>query len=152
MCQRLKWMVPYLCAIITFKQKFGYITVAVELLFAMVTTIFLWLPNGPESSSFILSCLGDDEVIYFNYNYFKPGGYSRKKKYCQFDSMIGKYACNGSLTLLMLVSSNLPEIYLMSTVMFEIKKSTKSVTELLSKKSLADRKRYSMIIKFCIFL
>ena len=127
---------------ITFKQKFGYITVAVELLFALVTTIFLWLPNGPENSSFILNCLGDDEVIYFNYDYFKPDGYSRKKKYCQFDSMIGKYVCNGSLTLLMLISSNLLEVYLTSTVMFEIKKNTQSVTQLLSRKSLADRKRY----------
>ena len=112
-----------------------------ELLFALVTTALLWLPNVPENSSFILNCLGDDDVIYFKYDYFKPGGYSRRKKYCQFDNMIGKYACNGSLTLLMLISSNLLEIFLTSTVMFEIKKSTKSVTQLLSRKSLANRKR-----------
>ena len=130
---------------ITFKQKFGYITVAVELLFALVTTIFLWLPNGPENSSFILNCLGDDDVTYFKYDYFTPGGYSRKKKYCQLDNMIGNYVCNGSLTLLMLISSNLPEIYLTSRVMFEMKKSTKSVTQLLSRKSLADRKRYLLL-------
>ena len=113
-----------------------------ELLFALVTAIFLWLPNIPENSSIVLNCRGDDDVIYFKYDYFKPGGYSRKKKYCQFDNMIGKYACNGSLTLLMLISSNLLEIYLTSTVMIEIKKSTESVTQLLSRKSLADRKRY----------
>ena len=116
--------------------------VAVELIFALVTTIFLWLPNGPENSSFILNCLGDDDVTYFKYDYFTPGGYSRKKKYCQLDNIVGKYICQGSLVLLMLIASNLLEIYLTSVVMFEIKKSTKSVMHLLSKKSLADRKRY----------
>ena len=115
----------------------------------MVTAIFLWLPNIPENSSIVLNCLGDDDVIYFKYDYFKPGGYSRKRKYCQFDNMIGNYACNGSLALLMLISSNVFEIYLTTTVMFEIKKSTKSVMHLLSKKSLADRKRY-MIFYFCL--
>ena len=54
------------------------------------------------------------------------------------------------LALLMLISSNLLEVYLTSAVMFEMKKSTKSVTNLLSRKSLADRKRY-MINKVCIF-
>ena len=122
-----------------------------ELLFALVTGIFLWLPNIPENSSGVLNCIGNDDVIYFKYDYFTLGGYSRKKNYCHLDNIIGKYICHGSLALLMLVSSNLLEIYLTSAVMFEIKKSTKSVTELLSKKSLAVRKRYSMIIKFCNF-
>ena len=45
----------------------------------------------------------------------------------------------------MLISSNLLEIYLTSVVMFEIKKKTKSVMQLLSKKSFADRKRYISI-------
>ena len=112
----------------------------------LVTTIFLWLPNVPENSSFVLNCLGDDDVIYFKYDYFTPGGYSRKKKYCQLDNIVVKYICQGSLALLVLIASNLLEIYLTSAVMFEIKKSTKSVMHLLSKKSLADRKRYDMII------
>ena len=113
-----------------------------ELLFASVTTIFLWLPNIPENSGSVLRCLGDEVVTYFKYDYFTPGGYSRKKKYCQLDNIIGKFICQGSLALLMLISSNLLEIYLTSAVMFEIKRSTKSVTQLLSRKSLADRKRY----------
>ena len=113
-----------------------------ELLFASVTTIFLWLPNIPENSGSVLRCLGDEVVTYFKYDYFTPGGYSRKKKYCQLDNIVGKYICQGSLALLMLIASNLLEIYLTSAVMFEIKKSTKSVTQLLSRKSLADRKRY----------
>ena len=121
----------------------------VELLFALVTAVFLWLPNIPENSSGVLNCLGNDDVIYFKYDYFTPGGYSRKKKYCQLDNIIGKYICQGSLALLVLICSNLLEIYLTSAVMFEIKKSTKSVMHLLSKKSLADRKRY-MIFNFCI--
>ena len=112
----------------------------------MVTAIFLWLPNVPENSSGILNCLGNDDVIYFEYDYFTPGGYSRKKKYCQVDNIIGKYICKGSLALLMLICSNLLEIYLTSAVMFEIKKNTESVIQLLSKKSFADRKRYVIIV------
>jgi hypothetical protein len=118
----------------------------VELLFALVTAAFLWLPNIPENSSGILNCLGNDEVTYFKYDYFTPGGYSRKKEYCQLDNIIEKYICKVSLVLLLLISSNLLEIYLTSAVMFEIKKSTESVMQLLSKKSFADRKRYIILI------
>ena len=113
-----------------------------ELLFALVTAAFLWLPNIPENSSGILNCLGNDDVTYFKYDYFTPGGYSRKKKFCQLDDIVGKYTCQGSLALLVLISSNLLEVYLTFAVMFEIKKSTKRVMPLLSKKSFADRKRY----------
>ena len=121
----------------------------VELLFALVVAVFLWLPN--INSSGILNCIGRDDVTYFKYDYFTPGGYSRKKKYCQLDDIIGKYICQGSLALLVLISSNLFEVYLTFAVMFEIKKSTKRVMSLLSKKSFADRKRY-MINYFFTFL
>ena len=116
-----------------------------ELLFALVSAVFLWLPNIPENSSGVLNCLGNDDVTYFKYDYFTQGGYSRKKEYCQLNNIIGKYICKGSLALLLLISSNLLEIYLTSAVMFEIKKSTESVMQLLSKKSFADRKRYILI-------
>ena len=99
------------------------------------------LPPNINSSG-ILNCLGNDDVIYFKYDYFTPGGYSRKKKFCQLDDIVGKYTCQGSLALLVLISSNLLEVYLTFAVMFEIKKSTKRVMPLLSKKSFADRKRY----------
>ena len=121
----------------------------VELLFALVVAVFLWLPN--INSSGILNCIGRDDVTYFKYDYFTPGGYSRKKKFCQLDDIIGKYICQGSLALLVLISSNLFEVYLTFAVMFEIKKSTKRVMSLLSKKSFADRKRY-MINYFFTFL
>ena len=117
-----------------------------ELLFVLVSALFLWLPNIPENSSGILNCLGNDDVTYFKYDYFTPGGYSRKNNYCQLDNIIGKYICKGSLALLMLICSNLLEIYLTSAVMFEIKKNTESVIQLLSKKSFADRKRYVIIV------
>ena len=76
-------------------QKFGYILVIVELLFALFTTIFLWLPTSPENSSFVLNCLGVDDVIYFEFDYFIPGGYSRKKQNCFINNIIGKYVCQG---------------------------------------------------------
>ena len=117
-----------------------------ELLFVLVSALFLWLPNIPENSSGILNCLGNDDVTYFKYDYFTPGGYSRKKEYCQLDNIFGKYICKGSLALLMLICINLLDIYLTSAVMFEIKKNTESVIQLLSKKSFADRKRYIIIV------
>ena len=121
-----------------------------ELLFALFSAVFLWLPNIPENSSGIRNCLGNDEVTYFKYDYFTPGGYSRKKEYCQLDNIVAKYICKGYLVLLMLISSNLLEIYLTSAVMFEMKKSTESVMQLLSKKSFADRKRYIAINFFLV--
>ena len=137
----------------TFIQTFGKITVIGELLFGLVAAIFLWLPNIPENSSSVLNCIGNDDVIYFKYDYFTPGGYSRKNKYCQLNNIIGKYICQGFLGLLMLISSNLLEIYLTLAVMFEIKESTKNAMQLLSKKCFADRKRYIMIYfySFTIF-
>ena len=126
---------------ISILQKFGYIIVLLELVFALMATLFLWIPNGPENSSFVLNCLGEDDLIYFEFDYFTPGGHSRKKKYCNFDNIAAKYFCQGSLVLLGLVASNILEIFLTSAVMFEMKKSTTSVTNLLSKNALADRKR-----------
>ena len=87
-----------MCMIFNFDsnfQKFGYILVIVELLFALFTTIFLWLPTSPENSSFVLNCLGIDDAIYFEFDYFIPGGYSRKKQNCFIDNIIGKYFCQG---------------------------------------------------------
>ena len=121
-----------------------------ELLFALVSALFLWLPNIPENSSGILNCLGNDDVTYFKYDYFTPGGYSRKKEYCQLDNIFGKYICKGCLALLAIISSNLLEIYLTSAVMFEMKKSTESIMQFLSKKSFADRKRYTIINFFTL--
>ena len=57
--------------------------------------MFLWLPNIPENTSVVLNCIGNDDVIYFKYDYFTPGGYSRKNKFCQIDNIIGKYICQG---------------------------------------------------------
>ena len=86
-------------------------------------------------------CLGDDEVIYFEYDYFIEGGYSRKKRYCQFGNMAMDYTCQGFLLFLTLICSNFLEIPLTSAVLFEMKKSTESVTNMLRRKALAERKR-----------
>ena len=113
-----------------------------ELLFTSITTTFLWLPTSPENSSFVLNCLGSDDVIYYDFDYFIMGGYSRKKQNCFFDNLIGKYICQGTLIMLILVCSNIFEIFLTSAVLKEMKKSTASVTTMLSRASLDLRKRY----------
>ena len=99
------------------------------------------MPTGPENSSMILNCLGKDDVTYFEFNYFIPGGYSRKQKFCVYDNIIGRFLCQGYLVLLALISSNIFEIFLTSAVMLEMKKSTASVTKMLSRNSIAERKR-----------
>ena len=124
-----------------FEQKFGRIIVFLEVVYALTASFILWMPTGPENSSLILNCLGKDDVIYFEYDYFIPGGYSRKQKFCVYDNIIGRFVCQGYLVLLALIASNIFEIFLTSAVMLEMKKSTASVTEMLSRKSLAERKR-----------
>ena len=124
-----------------FEQKFGRIIVFMELVYALTASLILWMPTGPENSSMILNCLGQDDVIYFDYDYFIPGGYSRVKKFCMYDNIIGRSLCQGYLVLLALLTSNIFEIFLTSAVMLEMKKSTASVKEMLSRKSLAERKR-----------
>ena len=124
-----------------FVQKFGRIIVLLELVFALIATLILWIPTGPENSSFIFNCLGKDDVIYFEYDYFTPGGYSRKRKFCMFDNIVGRYLCQGYLVILALMSANIFEIFLTSAVMLEMSKSTASVAEMLSGKSLVERKR-----------
>ena len=116
-----------------------------ELLFGVIATFFLWLPTGPENSSFILNCLGKDDAIYFDFDYFTPGGYSRKKIYCHFDNIFGNYLCEGFLAVLVIITSNIGEVFLTSAVISKMKKSTASVTEMLSSKALAHRKRYVLV-------
>ena len=116
-----------------FEQKFGRVIVFLEVVYALTASFILWMPTGPENSSMILNCLGKDDVIYFEYDYFIPGGYSRKQKFCVYDNIIGRFLCQGYIVLL--------AIFLTSAVMLEMKKSTASVIEMLSRKSLAERKR-----------
>ena len=41
-----------------------------ELVFTLIVTFFIWVPTGPEDSSFILNCLGNDDILYFEFDYF----------------------------------------------------------------------------------
>ena len=70
-----------------FEQKFGRVIVFLEVVYALTASFILWMPTGPENSSMILNCLGKDDVIYFEYDYFIPGGYSRKQKFCVYDNI-----------------------------------------------------------------
>ena len=112
-----------------------------ELLFTSLSTLFIWLPKSPENSSFLLNCLGNDE-IYFDFDFFTPGGHSRKKQHCLIENLAGKYICQGTLILLVLVGSNICDFFLTSAVLYEMKKSTISVKSMLSKSAFATRKRY----------
>ena len=112
-----------------------------EAVYALTATLILWMPTGPENTSTILNCLGKDDVIYFEYDYFTPGGYSRKKKFCNYDNIIGKSLCQGCLILVALLTANILEMFLTYAVMSKMKKSTASATKILSIKCLTERKR-----------
>ena len=123
-----------------------------ELAFSSLTTMFFWLPTSPENSSFVLNCLGNDEVIYFDFDYFTPGGYSRQKKNCLIDNLVGRYICFGTLILLLIICSNFCEIFLTSAVLYELRKNTASANSMLSRAAFASRKRYDLIIPMHIIL
>ncbi len=61
--------------------------------FYYVVATAQWIPTTPETQSLIMNCLGKNEW-YFEFDYFTPGGYSRVKKYCQFDSLACVLICN----------------------------------------------------------
>ena len=46
-----------------------------ELLFTSLSTLFIWLPRSPENSSFLLNCLGNDE-IYFDFDFLSADSFS----------------------------------------------------------------------------
>ena len=117
-----------------------------ELAFSSLTTMFFWLPTSPENSSFVLNCLGNDEVIYFDFDYFIPGGYSREKKNCLIDNLVGRYICFGTLIMLLLICSNICEIYLTSAVLYELRQNTASAKSMLSRAAFASRKRYNLCV------
>jgi hypothetical protein len=112
-----------------------------EVVYAFTASLILWIPTGPENSKMILNCLGEYDVTYFEYDYFIPGGYSQKNKFCMYDNIIGRFFCQGYLVFLALLLSNIFEFFLTSAVMLEMKKSTASVTKMLSRNSIAERKR-----------
>ena len=112
-----------------------------EAVYALTATLILWMPTGPENTSTILNCLGKDDVMYFEYDYFTPGGYSRKKKFCNYDNIIGKSLCQGCLILVALLTANILEMFLTYAVMSKMKKGTASATKVLTIKSLTERKR-----------
>ena len=61
--------------------------------------------------------------------------------YFQVENPLGRWMCNGTLVVGLIVESNLLEIYFIGKVAFAIKKHTKSAALLLSRKGLEARKR-----------
>ena len=61
--------------------------------------------------------------------------------YFQIKSPLGRWVCNGTLVVGLIVESNLLEIYFIGKVAIAIKKYTKNAAWLLSRKGLEARKR-----------
>ena len=112
-----------------------------ELLFTIFVTLAMWFPTTPETSSTLLTCLGRNEV-YFEFDYFTPGGHSRTKAYCQIENTFGQYLCYGTLVVGILIASNVLDLYLLFMILKVMKNQTQSVASMLSAESLTKRQRY----------
>lgn len=131
----------FICLIFDiFLQKLAVICNVTEIIVALVVSFFAWLPTTPETQSTILNCLGRNEV-FFDFDYFTPGGHDRKKAYCQLENGFFKYTCSGVLFLGCMVASNLVEIGLNYALFKEIKDQTDSVASMLSSTAFLKRKR-----------
>ena len=113
-----------------------------EVAFALIFALAQWYPTTPGMQSISIHCLGRNE-LFFEFDYFIEGGYDRSAKdgWCQIGNILGKYSCFSALFLAVVVESNLLEIFLTGSILFEMKKGTKNAAFMLSKKALCARKR-----------
>lgn len=121
-------------------QKFATICTITEVIVTLAVALAGWLPTTPETQSVILACLDRPEVFY-EFDFFTPGGHSRSKAYCQVDDLLAKYSCLGVLFLGALIGSNMLEIGLHYKLFQEIRKQTNKSAWILSKKDFIKRKR-----------
>ena len=112
-----------------------------EFLFTCLVSLAMWFPTTPETSSTLLTCLGRNEV-YFDFDYFTPGGHSRARAYCQIENTFSQYICKGTLVIGILVASNILDLYLLFCILRVMKTQTKSVASMLSTEALTTRQRY----------
>ena len=107
----------------------------------MIVSLSQAYPTTPGSQGMIVNCLGRNE-LFFEFDYFTPGGYSREKwKFCDFENPFGKFSCLSALIIGVVVESNLLEIYMTGTILLKMKAQTNKSAFLLSKKDFQSRKR-----------
>ena len=122
-------------------QKLGALILSLEVIFSMIISLSQAFPTTPGSQGLILNCLGRNE-LFFEFDYFTPGGYSRHKwKFCYFDNPFGKFSCLSALIIGVIVESNLLEIYMTGTIILKMRAQTNKSASLMTKKDFQSRKR-----------
>ena len=107
----------------------------------MLSGLAFWYPTIPETQPTILNCLGRQE-LFFEFDYFTPGGHRRSKKYCQIDNVLGKYACMGAIFVSTVLGANVMEIFFNINVLIAVKNQTRNTSSMLSRTAFESRKRY----------
>ena len=122
-------------------QKLGSLMLSLEAIFSMIVSLSQTFPTTPGSQAIIINCLGRNE-LFFEFDYFTLGGYSRQKwKFCDFENPFGKFSCLSAFIIGVVVESNLLEIYLTGKIILKMKAQTNKSAFLLSKKDFQSRKR-----------
>jgi hypothetical protein len=107
----------------------------------MIISLSQAFPTTPGSQGMILNCLGRNE-LFFEFDYFTPGGYSRQKwKFCDFEHPLAKFSCLSALIIGVVVESNLLEIYMTGKIILKMKAQTIRSAFLMTKKDFQSRKR-----------
>ena len=114
---------------------------SLEVIFSLIVTTSQAFPTTPGSQAIIINCLGRNE-LFFEFDYFTLGGYSRQKwKFCDFENPFGKFSCLSALIIGVVVESNLLEIYMTGKIILKMKAQTNKSAFLLTKKDFQSRKR-----------
>lgn len=127
-------------------KKLQTICLAMEAVLMTLISLAHWLPTTPETKPLILKCLGRGSEVFFDYDFFVPGGHSRKRQYCVIDNIIGKYACYVTLIVGVLFWSNILEIFFTAKVLIYMRNQTKSIAFMVSKDAFSKRNRDEGII------
>ena len=125
-------------------QKLATIILVCEVIFA-TSVSYCYMYLGAYRQRLVYYCLGQNE-LFFDFDYFITGSYHRSAgnfgvNFCQVKNPLGRWACNFTLVVGIIVESNLLEIYFIGKVAIAIKKYTKNAASLLSRKGLEARKR-----------
>ena len=117
----------------------------IEVIYAAILTFAFWLPTTPSSMALIINCLDRNE-LFFEFDYFTPGGYDRTPTHCDFDGFpVAWYACRFTLLVGTFACSNIIEAVLTTKVLLYMKRQTSKSAYMLTRKDLRRRQRYHNI-------
>ena len=79
--------------------------------------------------------------VYYDYEYFYPGGYALSKEFCNHDNTFIYLACIIMQIINWLIYSNIIDIFLLIKIAYMLKDQRITAQNLISSKALSQRKR-----------